>query len=92
MPGKLTARRFLVKGRVQGVGYRYFVQKAASSLNVSGYARNLVDGSVEVYAFGSEQQLSDLEGMLRTGPPFSDVRGVESKEAAFEHCSGFHIR
>jgi acylphosphatase len=92
MPGKLIARRFLVKGRVQGVGYRYFVQKAASSLNVSGYARNLVDGSVEVYAFGSEQQLSDLEGILRTGPPFSDVRGVDRKEAAFEHCTGFQIR
>ena len=39
-----------------------------------------------------QQQLSDLEGNLRTGPPFSDVRGVDRKEAAFEHCTGFQIR
>jgi acylphosphatase len=92
MPGPLIARRFLVHGRVQGVGYRYFVQKAAAKLKVSGYARNLVDGSVEVYAVGSESQLSDLAGMLRAGPQSSEVRGFDEREAAVEHYTGFRIR
>ena len=53
MSVELTARRFLIRGRVQGVGYRYFAQKAAAQWNVSGYARNLEDGSVEVFAIGT---------------------------------------
>ncbi len=92
MPGQLVARRFLIHGRVQGVGYRYFVQRAAAKLKVSGYARNLADGSVEVYAVGSVSQLSELGGMLRTGPQLSEVRGVEEREAAMEHHTGFRIR
>jgi acylphosphatase len=92
MSAPLIAARFLVRGRVQGVGYRYFVQKAATDLGVSGYARNLEDGSVEVYATGTEAQLSELAGMLRTGPPHSDVRSVERQEASVERHSGFRIR
>ena len=51
---QLAARRWFVRGRVQGVGYRYFAQHAASSLGLAGYARNLDDGRVEVYAAGPE--------------------------------------
>src|SRR5258707_909477 len=69
-----TARRYFVRGRVQGVGYRYFVQEQAAWLGVKGYTRNLDDGRVEVYAIGSEAQLSALEGLLRKGPQWSDVR------------------
>lgn len=87
-----TARRFLIRGQVQGVGYRYFVQKAAAEWNVSGYARNMADGSVEVYAIGTDGQLSELAGILRTGPPFSDVRSVDVLEAALENHKGFRIR
>jgi acylphosphatase len=92
MSTPLTARRFLIGGRVQGVGYRYFAQKAARELGVTGYARNLENGSVEVYAAGTEAQLSELAGMLRTGPPHSDVRSLEQQEAAIESHSGFQIR
>ena len=92
MSVELTARRFLIRGRVQGVGYRYFAQKAAAQWNVSGYARNLEDGSVEVYAIGTAGQLSELAGTLRTGPPFSDVRSVDAQEAALENHKGFRIR
>ena len=92
MSVELTARRFLIRGRVQGVGYRYLVQKAAADWNVSGYARNLEDGSVEVYAIGTAGQLSELAGTLRTGPPFSDVRSVDVQEAALENHKGFRIR
>lgn len=92
MSVELAARRFLIRGRVQGVGYRYFAQKAAAQWNLRGYARNLEDGSVEVYAIGTACQLSELAGTLRTGPPFSDVRSMEVQEAALENHKGFRIR
>ena len=92
MSVELTARRFLICGRVQGVGYRYFAQKAATQWNLRGYARNLEDGSVEIYAIGTAGQLSELAGTLRTGPPFSDVRSVDVQEAALENHKGFRIR
>jgi acylphosphatase len=92
MSAKLTASRFLIHGRVQGVGYRYFARQAAAELKISGYARNLEDGSVEVYAVGTDAQLSELAGRLRKGPSFSDVRSVDRSEAAVEHHSGFLIR
>jgi len=85
------ARRWLISGRVQGVGYRYFVQRAAVALGLTGYARNLPDGSVEVYAVGPEDALSELSGALRQGPRWADVRGVEEQEAAVEKRDGFSI-
>jgi acylphosphatase len=86
-----SAKRWFVRGRVQGVGFRYFAQNAASALGLRGYTRNLDDGRVEVYAVGSEDKLSKMAGMLHTGPRWSDVRGVEEQEAAVESCSGFII-
>ena len=85
------ARRYIVRGRVQGVGYRYFVQKAASNVGVSGYTRNLDDGTVEVYAVGTQDQLSALAGLLRQGPRFAEVRGVEEMDAAVDGRTGFRI-
>ena len=78
------ARKFLIRGRVQGVGFRYFVQHAADALGVRGYARNLDDGRVEVYAVGSPEQLSQLAGMLWKGPRMAEVRGVDEEEAPVE--------
>ena len=88
---KETARRWYVRGRVQGVGYRYFAQKSASALGLTGYARNLDDGRVEVYAVGPEDKLSQLAGMLHKGPAWADVRGVEEQEAAVERHGSFGI-
>jgi len=87
----VKARRYIVRGRVQGVGFRWFVQQCANSLGVKGYTRNLDDGSVEVYALGSAEQLSDLSGLLRKGPRMADVRGVDEEEAAVKKVSGFRI-
>jgi acylphosphatase len=87
-----TARRWFVRGRVQGVGYRYFAQHAATSLNLSGYVSNLDDGRVEVYASGPSPALDELAGMLHRGPRFSEVRGVEEREAEVHQYGGFHIR
>ena len=85
------ARQFLVRGRVQGVGYRDFAQRAASELGLTGYTRNLDDGRVEVYAVGPQDKLSELSGLLRRGPRWADVRGVEETEAAVRQYGSFRI-
>lgn len=89
---QIVARRYFVRGRVQGVGYRDFVQRTAHRLNLKGFARNLEDGRVEVYALGTPALLSELAGFLHKGPMLSDVRGVDEMEAAPEQCEGFRIR
>ena len=87
----LQARLYLVRGRVQGIGYRDYAQRAAAKLGLTGYVRNLDDGRVEVYAAGPPARLSDLSAALRKGPPFSDVHGVEEQNAAVEHYRSFQI-
>ncbi len=91
MPAK-QAKRWFVSGRVQGVGFRDFVQKQAASLGLSGWTRNLDDGRVEVYAVGSPAKLTELASALHKGPSFSDVRGVEEREESVESINGFRIR
>jgi acylphosphatase len=86
-----SAKRWFVRGRVQGVCYRYFAQNAAVGLGLSGYAHNLDDGRVEVYAVGPEAKLNELAGMLYKGPHMSDVRGVEEQEAEVRSGTGFEI-
>lgn len=80
-----------MRGRVQGVGFRFFVERVAVQLGIRGYARNLDDGRVEVYAVGSPKQLSELAGYLWKGPRMADVRGVEEQEAEMLEYLGFHI-
>jgi acylphosphatase len=86
-----SARRWYVRGRVQGVGYRYFAQAAAAELGLVGYAHNLDDGRVEVYAFGPEDKLSEMAGRLYKGPRMADVRGVEEQEAEPVRHPSFEI-
>jgi acylphosphatase len=75
------ARRYFVSGTVQGVGYRFFVQRVAEKLDIGGYARNLFDGRVEVLAIGSTAQLDQLKSELERGPRPSSVSGVQEEEA-----------
>jgi acylphosphatase len=77
---------------VQGVGFRNFVEHAAHALGVSGWVRNLDEGDVEVYAAGNSAQLDELAGMLRKGPRWAEVRGVDESEAALEKHRGFFIK
>ncbi len=88
---KKVARRYWIRGLVQGVGFRYFVERVAYELGVSGWVRNLPDGRVEVYAVGTPEQLKEFEGYLWRGPRWADVRGVDAQEAAVERVSGFRI-
>ena len=68
-----------ISGRVQGVGYRYFVLHRAQSLELAGYVRNLRDGRVEVVAEGEEQALKTLLVELQQGPPGAIVEKVETR-------------
>ncbi len=86
------ARRYIVSGRVQGVGYRAFAQRAAREIGVTGWTRNLDDGSVEVHANGSAGRLEDFEGRLRQGPRWGEVRCVEVTEGVVSVTSEFMIR
>jgi acylphosphatase len=87
-----VARRYLISGMVQGVGYRAFAQRCAGQIGVTGWARNQDDGRVEAHANGTVEQLDDFEARLRQGPRWAQVRAVEVSEAAVSHETGFHIR
>jgi acylphosphatase len=76
----IEARRFVVRGRVQGVGFRWFVEREAHVLGISGWVRNNSDGSVEVLAQGTRDQISGLQSRLRQGPRAARVDSVDQTE------------
>ena len=73
----MIARKFYIRGLVQGVGFRHFVQTAAAKHQVKGYVRNLSDGRVEVFAQGAEIEVIGFRDDLATGPRYSRVEHVE---------------
>jgi acylphosphatase len=73
----IVARRFLISGEVQGVGFRYFAQRSAARHQVSGYVRNLADGRVEALAEGPPMAVEDFKHDLTAGPSFSRVEHLE---------------
>jgi acylphosphatase len=83
-PPDAAAARWLVSGRVQGVGFRWFVLRQAESLGVVGWTRNLPDGRVEVVARGRSIALDQLDRHLRTGPRFARVDSVEKLDIPHE--------
>jgi acylphosphatase len=90
---KRIARRYCVSGMVQGVGYRFFVQRVAGRLGLPGYVMNLRDGRVEVYAVGEPASLAELRTELERGPSFSSVSGVTENDAELDdrYASAFSI-
>lgn len=72
--------RFLIRGRVQGVGFRWFVLRAATRLELTGTVRNLPDGQVEVCVAGTPQGLATFELELAKGPPSARVEHVEKEK------------
>lgn len=73
----VIARKFLIRGVVQGVGFRYFAQRSAARHQVHGYIKNLEDGSVEAFAQGGEKRVEAFKHDLAAGPRFSQVKEVE---------------
>ena len=87
----MIARRYRVRGRVQGVGFREFVRRSAISLGLKGYVRNHDDGSVEVLVVGPMDAVAAVAGYIHHGPRFADVRGVEEQEAPVQQYGSFDI-
>ena len=87
----MAARRYVVQGRVQGVGFRWFVQRRASALGVAGYVRNLDEGHVEVLAIASPKVLDQLRSDLWSGPIGSRVSAVQESEAPVGDYRSFEI-
>lgn len=76
----MVARRFIISGAVQGVGFRYFVLRAAARHQVLGTVRNLADGRVEVLAEGARQAIDDFKQDLATGPTLANVTDLEETD------------
>jgi acylphosphatase len=88
-----VARHFLVSGRVQGVGFRYFTQAAAVREGIHGWVRNLPDGRVEAAAEGEADAVERFERALRHGPPGAHVDGVDVEaELPGGRETGFFVR
>ena len=87
-----VARRFLISGRVQGVGFRYFVDDAARREGIRGFVRNQHDGSVEVVAEGDLETMVRFERALRRGPSGARVDEVETTEnMPTDRFTGFSV-
>ena len=86
------AKKYRISGRVQGVGFRYFAERAAARLSLGGYVRNCSDGTVEVYAIGDAAALEAFKLQLAEGPRSARVVAVdESDEAVNERYDIFMI-
>jgi acylphosphatase len=93
VPAELHAKRFYVSGMVQGVGFRFFARRQATRLGLGGYARNLADGRVEIYAVGTTEQLNSLAAEIGRGPSASSIERVETQDAEVieKHSGWFSI-
>lgn len=88
----MERRRYLVSGRVQGVGFRAFVERIARHERVAGWVRNMDDGRVELEGQGDLAALARFERALGVGPPGSRVEDVSSAaRAVVEGAEGFHV-
>ncbi len=85
-------RRYLIAGRVQGVGFRYFAHAAAVKHQVTGFVRNLVDGRVEVRAEGADANLAAFERALASGPGGARVDRMYAEDEPATGCDQFEIR
>ncbi len=87
-----NAKRFVISGRVQGVGFRYFVRQQALALRLAGWVRNLPDGRVEAFVEGSSSEIDSIEQRLREGPSGSHVEDLDISNAAPSLAADFKIR
>ena len=85
------ARRAVVRGRVQGVGFRFFAERAARELCVKGWVRNLPDGSVETVAEGEDEAVARYVERVRLGPRASRVEAILVEELSLQGFSSFEI-
>ncbi len=73
----------IIEGRVQGVGFRYFSQRAGTASDVTGYVRNLSDGNVEIEAEGENQNINNFINIIRNDHPYARVLNIQQNEIPF---------
>lgn len=88
----MTAKRLIVRGRVQGVFYRNWTIEQARALGLTGWVRNLRSGEVEIFANGADADVAELIQRCRRGPPAAVVEGVDVSDAAPEPLDRFEKR
>lgn len=89
----LVARRFVISGRVQGVGFRWFTHDAAGRDGIHGWVRNRADGSVEVMAEGDSDAVDRFEASVRRGPSYARVERFDAEDQVpTGRATGFEIR
>lgn len=88
----MIGREFRITGKVQGVYFRASTQQQAQRLGIHGWAINLPDGSVEVFAYGEERSVEQLRRWLLQGPPFAQVDSIRSVESEQADPGKFSIR
>lgn len=88
----MVRRRVIVRGRVQGVGFRYYVERAAVSRDVAGWVRNRSDGHVEAVLEGEAEAVESVVRLCEEGPRGAEVVEVEATAEKPEGLSGFDVR
>ena len=88
----MTARHAVVRGVVQGVGFRFFAERTARALGIRGWVRNRPDGTVETVAQGDETSVGEYLARLRRGPSGARVDEVVVQEASAEEYASFEVR
>ena len=88
----MNAKRVVVRGRVQGVGYRYAMVDAADACGVTGWVRNRRDGSVEALVQGEPLAIESIIAWCRKGPSAAQVSAIDVSEATAEPATGFQLR
>ncbi len=84
--------RCYISGKVQGVWFRASAKEQAEKLEIKGWARNLPDGRVEVFACGIKDQLNAFYDWLGEGPDMADVKHLTREDLSWEECSGFEVK
>ncbi len=87
-----SAKHVYISGRVQGVGFRYFTQRTANDLNLSGWVKNLADGRVEAVIAGPEEEVQKMIKQLKKGPGFARPDTIKVTNTEYESTGTFKIR
>ena len=87
----MIARHYILKGQVQGVGFRYFTYKVGHELGIKGWVRNLWNGDVEIHAEGNDEALQQFLDRIKAGPHYAVVENVRVDEVEMEYHPDFSI-
>jgi acylphosphatase len=92
MTKDIIQKHIFISGRVQGVGFRAFTRKEASSRGITGWVKNLADGRVEIKIQGEREDIKDMIRRIKEGPSFARVNDVEVSDEEIENFDRFEVR